>query len=71
MIHDDRFSGVQKRRYDYIAEGFAQLWLLDPGSRRACTVTKCEGLREFKDAVPNPPVEMNLEEALRLGRGRS
>jgi hypothetical protein len=64
IIHDDRFSGVQKRCDDYIAEGVAMVWLLDPGSRRAYTVTKAEGLREFKDEIlriPNPPLEMDLK----------
>jgi hypothetical protein len=48
IIRDDRFSEVQKRCDDYIAEGVAQVWLLHPGLKRAYTVTKTDGLREFK-----------------------
>jgi len=62
IIGDDRFSEVQKRCDDYIAEG-AQVWLLDPGFKRAYTVTKTDGLREFKGEIlriANPPLEMDL-----------
>jgi len=63
IIRDDRFSEVQKRCDDYIAEGVAQVWLLDPGFKRAYTVTKTDGLREFKGEIlqiVNPPLEMDL-----------
>jgi hypothetical protein len=63
IIRDDRFSEVQKRCDDYIAEGVAQVWLLHPGSKRAYTVTKTDGLREFKGEIlqmANPPLEMDL-----------
>jgi hypothetical protein len=63
IIRDDRFSDVQKRCDDYIAEGVAQVWLLDPGFKRAYTVTKTDGLREFKGEIlqiANPPLEMDL-----------
>jgi hypothetical protein len=63
IIRDDRFSEVQKRCDDYIAEGVAQVWLLDPGLKRAYTVTKTDGLREFKGEIlqiANPPLEMDL-----------
>jgi hypothetical protein len=63
IIRDDRFSEVQKRCDDYIAEGVAQVWLLDPGFKRAYTVTKTDGLREFKGEIlqiANPPLEMDL-----------
>ena len=53
IIHDDRFSEVQKRCNDYIAEGIAQVWLLLPGFKRAYTVTKTDGLREFKGEIEN------------------
>jgi len=63
IIGDDRFSEVQKRCDDYIAEGVTQVWLLDPAFKRAYTVTKAEGLREFKGEIlqiANPPLGMDL-----------
>ena len=63
IISDERFSEVQKRCEDYIAEGVTQVWLLDPKFKRAYTVTKTEGLREFKGEIlqiANPPLEMDL-----------
>jgi hypothetical protein len=63
IIGDERFSEVQKRCDHYIAEGVTQVWLLDPDFKRAYTVTKTEGLREFKGGIlqiANPPLEMDL-----------
>jgi hypothetical protein len=63
IIRDDRLSEVQKRCDDYIAEGVAQVWLLHRGLKRAYTVTKTDGLREFKGEIlqiANPPLEMDL-----------
>jgi len=63
IIRDERFSEVQKRCDDYIAQGVTQVWLLDPDFKRAYTVTKTEGLREFKGGIlqiANPPLEMDL-----------
>jgi hypothetical protein len=63
IIREQRLSEVQKRCDDYIAEGVTQVWLLDPYVKRAYTVTKAEGLREFRGAVlqiANPPLEMDL-----------
>jgi Uma2 family endonuclease len=63
IIRDERFSEVQKRCDDYIAEGVAQVWLLDPDLKRAYTVTKAEGLREFRGGIlqiANPPLEVDL-----------
>ena len=65
IIRGDRFSEVQRRCDDYIAQGVAEIWLLDPDSKRAHIVTKAEGLREFKGEIlqiTNPPLEMNLKE---------
>ena len=64
IIRDDRFSDVQKRCDDYLAEGVAQVWILDPNFKRAFTVTKTEGFREFKGEIlqiANPPLEMDLK----------
>src|ERR1700683_1321734 len=63
IIRDERFSEVQKRCDDYIAEGVTQVWLLDPNLKRAYTVTKTEGLRELKSGIlqmTDPPLEMDL-----------
>jgi hypothetical protein len=63
IIGDERFSEVQKRCDDYIAEGVAQVWLLDRDLKRAYTITKAEGLREFRGGIlqiTNPPLEMDL-----------
>jgi hypothetical protein len=63
VIRDERFSEVQERCDDYIAAGIAQVWVLNPELKRAYTVTKAEGLREFRGEilqVANPPLEMDL-----------
>ncbi len=63
IIRDERLSAVQKRCDDYIAEGVSQVWLLNPDLKRAYTVTKAEGLREFRGGIlqiANPPLEMDL-----------
>lgn len=63
IIRDERFSEVQKRCDDHIAEGVSQVWLLDPAVKRAYTVTKTEGFREFKGGIlqiASPPLEMDL-----------
>jgi Clp amino terminal domain, pathogenicity island component len=59
IIRGDLFSDMRKRCDDYIAE----VWLLDPDLKRAYTVTKTEGLREFQGEIlriANPPLEMDL-----------
>jgi hypothetical protein len=64
IIRDERFSEVQQRCEDCIAEGVTQVWLLDPALKRAYTVTKAEGLRECRGGIlqiANPPLEMNLK----------
>ncbi len=63
IIRDERFSEVQKRCDEHIGDGVPQVWLLDLNAKRAYTVTKTEGLREFKGGVlqiANPPLEMDL-----------
>jgi hypothetical protein len=64
IIRDERFSEVQKRCDDYIDEGVAEVWILDPNSKRAYTVTQNEGLREFKGEIlqmAKLPLEMDLK----------
>jgi hypothetical protein len=63
IIRAEAFSEVQKRCDDYIGVGVTQVWLLDPVLKRAYTVTKAEGLREFKGGIlqiPDPPLELEL-----------
>ena len=71
IIRDERFSEVQRRCYDYMAEGVTQLWLLDPDFKRAYTVNKTEGLREFRGEIlqmADPPLEMDLRRIFDLDR---
>lgn len=63
IIRDERFSEIQKRCDGYMAEGVTQVWLLDPDLKRAYTVTKAEGLREFRGEIlriTDPPLELDL-----------
>ena len=63
IIRNERFSEVQRRCDDYIAEGVPEVWLLDPDLKRAYTVTKAEGFREFRGGIlqiAHPPLEMDL-----------
>jgi Clp amino terminal domain, pathogenicity island component len=63
IIREEGFSDIQKRCDDYMAEGVIQVWLLDPALKRAYTVTKTEGLHEFKGEtlrIAKPPLEMDL-----------
>jgi hypothetical protein len=64
VIRDQRLSEVQQRCEDCMADGVAQVWLLDPVLKRAYTFTKTEGLREWRDGIlrmANPPLEMNVK----------
>jgi hypothetical protein len=64
MVRDEYFfPELRKRCESYIAEGVGEVWLLDCDSKRAYTVNKTEGLREFKGEIlriANPPLEMDL-----------
>jgi hypothetical protein len=63
VIRGDLFSEVRKRCDDYIGEGVAEVWLLDPEMKRVYTVTKSEGLREFQGEIlrtANPPLEIDV-----------
>ncbi len=51
IVRDESFSEIQKRCDDHLAEGVTQVWLLEPDFKRAYTVTKSEGLREFKGGI--------------------
>lgn len=63
IIVDERFSAIQRRCDHSIAEGIPEVWLLEPGLKRAYTFTQGEGLREFRGGIlkiANPPLEMDL-----------
>ncbi len=63
VIDEGPFSELRQRCERYIDKGVAEVWLLDPGLKRAYTITKADGLREFKGEVlqiTNPPLEMDL-----------
>src|SRR5581483_2525079 len=51
VVRDDVFFQVQKRCEDYLAAGVAEVWLLNPNSKRAYTFTRTEGLREFQGEI--------------------
>jgi ATP-dependent Clp protease ATP-binding subunit ClpA len=72
IIRDERFSEVQKRCDDYIAGGVPEVWLLDPDLKRAYTVTRADGFREFRGGIlqiANPPLEMDLSQIFDSDRG--
>lgn len=63
VLRDEPLSKFRKRCEHYLAGGVAAIWLLDPDSKRAYTVTKTAGLREFKGEtlrIVDPPLEMDL-----------
>jgi hypothetical protein len=63
-VRNDGFSEVQRRCDAYMAEGVAEVWLLDPALKRAYSVNKAEGLRECKGGIlqiADPPLEMDLK----------
>lgn len=63
VIGDDHFSELRQRCDRFIAEGVAEVWLLDPRLKRAHTFTKTHGFREFKGETlqfASPPLEMAL-----------
>jgi hypothetical protein len=63
IIRDERFSEIQERCEAHIEAGVAEVWILDPNSKRAYTVTRTDGLRQLKGEVlqiANPPLEMDL-----------
>jgi len=67
VIGGDTLPVIRKRCDVYIAQGAAEVWLLDAGDRRAYTVTKIQGLREFKEKIlriAQPPLEMEVAKIL-------
>ena len=63
VLRNDDLAEIQSRCDDYLAEGAAEVWLLDPRLKPAYTVNKAAGLREFKGEIlqlANPPLELDL-----------
>ena len=62
---EDRLKRIQIRINDYLAMGVNMVWIIDPETRQAYTVTAAEGLREIKTGVlrtESPVIEMPLAE---------
>ena len=62
---EDRLSRVEQRIGDYLKMGVANVWLLDPETRRVYVATKEQGLHQYKGEVlrtENPAVEVPLRE---------
>jgi Uma2 family endonuclease len=60
---EDRMSRVKKRLQDFIDMGVPYVWILDPQTKSAFTVTAADGLREVKGGVlctENPTFEVPL-----------
>jgi Uma2 family endonuclease len=65
---EDRIARLQKRIDDYLKFGVPNVWMIDPGSRRAYTYSS-EGSREAKDNVlrtGNPGIFLNLNEIFEI-----
>ena len=62
---EDRMSRVRDRVDDYLKMGVPHVWVLDPESHAAYSVTPAEGWREVKDGIlrtQNPTFEVPLSE---------
>jgi Uma2 family endonuclease len=62
---EDRLNRMMERVDDYLAMGVPHVWVLDPHTRRAWTITPVEGWREVKSGIlktENPALEVPLAE---------
>ena len=59
IIRDDRLREIQERCDGYIADGVAEVWLLDADFKRAYTVNQSGGLREFEGKGRVELVDLN------------
>jgi Uma2 family endonuclease len=62
---EDRMGRVRDRVDDYLKMGVPHVWVLDPESRAAYSITPAEGWREVKDGVlrtQDPAFEVPLNE---------
>jgi len=63
---EDRWPRIDQRIADYLAMGVPYVWVLDPVSKQAYSVTK-EGTREISDGflrTQDPAIEVPLSEIL-------
>ena len=63
---EDRWPRTQQRIDDYLAMGVPYIWVIDPVTKQAYSVTK-EGTREISDGflrTQDPPIEVPLAEIL-------
>jgi Uma2 family endonuclease len=59
----DRFMRMVERTDDYLAMGVSYIWVVNPATKRAWTVTPADGWREVKSGVlrtENPTIEVPL-----------
>ena len=62
---EDRLSRLEDRVDDYLKMGVPYVWVLDPHTRRAWSITPLEGWREEKSGIlktENPALEVPLAE---------
>jgi Uma2 family endonuclease len=62
---EDTFFRMEARVDDYLAMGVAYVWVLDPKTKRAWSITPAEGWREEKSGIlqtENPALEIPLSE---------
>src|SRR5207245_2555994 len=60
---EDRMSRVKTRVQDFLDMGVPYVWILDPQTKSAYTLTAADGLREVKDGVlrtETPAFEVSL-----------
>jgi Uma2 family endonuclease len=65
---EDRMSRVEARINDYLSMGVPYVWVLDPETKQAFTVTAATGLQEVKSGVlktEQPAIEVPLSEIFR------
>jgi Uma2 family endonuclease len=61
---EDRMSRVRERVDDYLKMGVPHIWVLDPTTHSAYSITPEEGWREVKDVLrtSGPEIELPLSE---------
>ena len=62
---EDRMSRIEEKADDYFAMGVRYVWVLDPRTKRAWSITPAEGWREEKSGIlktENPALEVPLAE---------
>jgi Uma2 family endonuclease len=64
LSKDDRMGQMQERIDDYLKFGVRYVWIINPGTQRACVYTQ-EGGHEAKDGIlrtESPEIELPLPE---------